>query len=275
MTDPKKLAAEFVHNASAGFDHTTILYELEDKVATLTLNGPERLNALAHATVNELDAAIDKALGAGARALIITGAGRAFSSGGDLISRPDLSDVGKPLEVLWNPLAEKLLRLPIPVITAVNGLAAGAGVSLALMSDFVIAERAAYFTLAFIKVGLVQDFGATWLLTRLIGRQRATEMLMLSERISAQRAESWGMVYKVVDDGTSLGEARQLAQKLAKGPTAAYAEMRKIILTTLDGTLTESLQAERVGQKIAGNTHDFTEGLAAFRDKRPPNYTGS
>jgi len=275
MSETKKLSSEFAHNVSDGFDHTTVVYEIEDKVATLRLNGPERLNALAHATIHELDAAVDKAVADGARALIFTGTGRAFSSGGDLIGRPDLTDVGKPLEVLWNPLAERLLHLPIPVISAVNGLAAGAAVSLAFMADFVIAERSAYFTLAFSKMGLIQDFGATWLLTRLIGRQRATEMLMLSERVSAEKAEQWGMIYRLVEDGSSLSEARQLARKLAHGPTVAYALIKKVILTTLDEGLTQSLSAERVAQREAGATHDFSEALTAFREKRPTQFTGS
>ena len=198
-------------------------------VATITMARPQTLNALNGATVDELRAAVEEAGGSGARCLLITGEGRGFSSGADLASGGGLpDDAGAALEKHFNPLIEALFALPIPVVAAVNGPAAGAGCSLALAADIVIAARSAYFLQAFVNVGLVPDAGATWLLPQLAGRARALEMMMLGERIPAERALEWGMIARVVDDGDLAEEAVALATTLAQGPTVALGLIRKL-----------------------------------------------
>ena len=255
-------------------EYTMIKYSCENDVAVVTLNRPERLNAILYPMIREFALALDQALEDGARALVVTGSGRAFSAGGDLIGRDDVDDIGKCLEDFWNAFATKLITMPIPVITAVRGVAAGAAASIALSADFIIMEKSAFFQLAFLKVGLHTDGGAVWLLSRMVSKQRATEILMLSEPLGAEKAHDWGIAYKGVDDGSALAEAMELAQKLAEGPTKAYGLLRRTIVETYDGTLASSLQAERLCQAIAGKTEDFAEGLAAFREKRKPNYKG-
>jgi 2-(1,2-epoxy-1,2-dihydrophenyl)acetyl-CoA isomerase len=214
-----------------------------------------------------------------ARALLLTGAGRGFSSGADLAgvaaSGSGPLDVGKILESHFNPLLERLFALPVPFVTAVNGPAAGAGCSFALAGDIVIAGRSAYFLQAFINIGLVPDVGATWLLPRLAGRARAQAMMMLGERIPAQTALDWGMIYQVVDDTELLPTAQALAARLAKGPTRAYALIRQGLRDCLDKPLTEALMVERRNQRLAGRSTDFVEGVSAFLQKRPAEFTGN
>ncbi|MCA3579282.1 MAG: enoyl-CoA hydratase/isomerase family protein [Bradyrhizobium sp.] len=260
-----------------------ILLEEADGIATLTINRPQALNALHIGVIEEMIHAVDKLRDEGtARVLLMTGAGRGFSSGADLAgggagggSRGDGPiDAGKVLETHFNPLLERLFALPIPFITAVNGPAAGAGCSYALAGDIVIAGRSAYFLQAFVNIGLVPDVGSTWLLPRLAGRARAQAMMMLGERISAEQALDWGMVYKVVDDADLMTEARAVATKLAKGPTKAYALIRQGIRACMDTTLSEGLMVERRNQLHAGRTADFAEGVMAFLQKRPANFQG-
>ena len=167
-----------------------------------------------------------------------------------------------------------MLRADVPVICAVNGPAAGVGCSLALAGDFVFAGKSAYFLQAFVNIGLVPDGGSTWLLSRAIGRARATRMMMLGEKIGANQAEDWGLIYKACDDDALIGEARALAHKLANGPTLAYATMKKNIATALDGTITEVLLAEAEGQRLAGASKDAMEGGMAFLQKRKPDFKG-
>lgn len=260
-----------------------ILLEEADGIATLTINRPQALNALHIGVIEEMIHAVDRLRDEGtARVLLLTGAGRGFSSGADLAgggagggARGDGPiDAGKVLETHFNPLLERLFALPIPFITAVNGPAAGAGCSYALAGDIVIAGRSAYFLQAFVNIGLVPDVGSTWLLPRLAGRARAQAMMMLGERISAEQALDWGMVYKVVDDADLMTEARAVATKLAKGPTKAYALIRQGIRACMDTTLTEGLMVERRNQLHAGRTADFAEGVMAFLQKRPANFQG-
>jgi len=244
-------------------------------VATVTLDRPDSLNALNAAMVDELRAAVESLAGSGARCLLLTGAGRGFSSGADLASGGGLpDDVGASLESHFNPLIEALFALPIPVVAAVNGAAAGAGCSLALAADIVIASRSAYFLQAFINIGLIPDAGATWLLPRLAGRARALEMMMLGERIGAAQALEWGMINRVVADDALLSEAKALAARLAHGPTAAYALIRKLARDSAHLGLAEALAAERVAQRDAGRTEDFKQGVTAFLQKRPPSFDG-
>lgn len=264
-----------------GYEH--ILLEQRGAAAWLTLNRPQTLNAMNRGLFDELLHALDRLTEAGtARVLVITGAGRAFCSGADLspnawegesVSAAGI-DSGRILETHVNPLIERLGRLPLPVVTAVNGAAAGAGCSLALFGDIVLAARSAKFVQAFVNIGLVPDAGSTWLLPRLIGRPRALAMMMLGEGISAEQAEAWGMIYRCVADEDLIREAADLAERLARGPTVAYGLIRKGVRVALDSGLTEALALERRHQLLAGQTSDFTEGVAAFRGRRPPRFEG-
>ncbi len=261
-----------------------ILFEEADGVATLTINRPAQLNALHVGVIGEMIDAVDRLRDTGSsRCLLLTGAGRAFCSGADLSgggaggggsrgSGP--IDAGKVLETHFNPLLERLWALPMPFITAINGAAAGAGCSYALAGDIVVAAKSAYFLQAFVNIGLIPDVGATWLLPRLAGRARAQAMMMLGERIPAETALDWGMIWKVVDDAALMDEARVIALKLANGPTRAYALIRQGLRDCLDKPLTEALMVERRNQLAAGRGADFAEGVAAFLQKRPAVFTG-
>ncbi|WP_439534517.1 enoyl-CoA hydratase-related protein [Polymorphobacter sp.] len=257
-----------------------IQFDEAEGVATLTLNRPAQLNAMHTPMVAEMIQALDRVRDERtSRCLLVTGAGRAFSSGADLAGG-ELSagdgppDTGKVLESHFNPLLERLMALPVPVVCAINGAAAGAGCSIALAGDIVLAGRSAYLLQAFINIGLVPDVGATWMLPRLAGKARATAMMMLGERIKADQALDWGLVYKVVDDEALATEARAVAIKLAQGPTRAHALIRQGIRACLDSTLGDALRLERAHQREAGRTQDFAEGVQAFLDKRPARFEG-
>lgn len=259
--------------------YETILVDVTDKIATITLNRPDRLNACSLTMADELNEATDAL--EGARALILTGAGKGFCSGADLQAKAESSDsiaggLGsfRALTLHYNPLMLKLARLNMPIITAVNGAAAGIGCSLGLCGDFVFASRKAFFLQAFVNVGLVPDGGASWMLPRMIGKARATQMMMLGERIPAELAAEWGMIYKCVDEEALMDEARALATRFANGPTIAYAQMRKNILTALENSYAEALNAEAEAQLLAGNSEDATEGRNAFVEKRPAQFQG-
>ena len=256
--------------------YRTILLDSADGVATLTFNRPQTLNALSVAMLEEIRQALDAlAADPATRVLLIAAAGRGFSSGADLSSggMPG-GDAGALLETHFNPVVETLFALPFPVVTAVNGAAAGAGCSLALAGDFVLAGESAYFLQAFVNIGLVPDVGATWLLPRLAGRSRATAMMMLGERVPAAQALEWGMIWQVVDDDLLLASAQELARRLAAGPTRAYAFIRHGIRACMDSTFSEALAIERHNQREAGRTSDFVEGVQAFLQKRPAAFTG-
>lgn len=244
-------------------------------VATITIARPDKLNALSAQTVDELRAAVEAAPGRGARCLLITGEGRGFSSGADLASGGGLpEDAGEALEKHFNPLVEAIFAFPIPVVAAVNGAAAGAGCSLALAADIVIAAKSAYFLQAFINIGLIPDAGATWLLPRLAGRARAMEMMMLGERIPAEQARDWGLISRVVEDEHLASEAALLATRLAQGPTVALGLTRKLARDAEQLALTDALAAERVAQRDAGRTEDFKAAVMAFLQKRQPRFEG-
>lgn len=259
--------------------YETIIVEKSGPLATITLNRPDRLNAASIQMADEMGQAL-YTLG-DARALLITGAGRAFCSGADLQARGGDSAVSggdashRALQNHYNPLVSQILRLPIPVVTAVNGPAAGVGCSIGLAGDFVLASKSAYFLQAFVNIGLVPDGGSTWLLTRAIGRARATRMMMLGEKIGGQQAEDWGLVYKCTEDDALMDEARALAERLANGPTVSYSTMKRNIATALDGNLAEVLVAEAEGQRIAGSSADATEGGMAFLQKRKAEFKGA
>lgn len=244
-------------------------------VATLTIARPERLNALSAETVDELREAVEETGRSGARCLLLTGEGRGFSSGADLASEGGLpEDAGLALERHFNPLIEALFALPIPVVAAVNGPAAGAGCSLALAADVVIAARSAYFLQAFVNIGLIPDAGATWLLPRLAGRARAMEMMMLGERVPAEQALAWGMIGRVVDDEDLASEAVALATRLAQGPTVALGLIRRLARDAEQLPLTQALAAERAAQRRAGETQDFKAAVMAFLRKLKPQFEG-
>ncbi|SMF66246.1 enoyl-CoA hydratase-related protein [Allosphingosinicella indica] len=247
------------------------------KVATITLARPERLNALSAAMIDEITAAVGEVTESDARALLITGEGRGFSSGADLAADAGSGlpeDVGASLEQHFNPMIEALFALPIPIVTAVNGPAAGAGCSLALAGDIIMAAESAYFLQAFVNVGLIPDAGANWLLPRLAGRARAMEMMMLGDRIPAATALDWGMINRVVADDALPGEARAMAERLANGPTVALGLIRRIAREAEHSSLSEILAAERAGQKTAGESGDFKRAVFAFLSKQPPVFEG-
>jgi 2-(1,2-epoxy-1,2-dihydrophenyl)acetyl-CoA isomerase len=244
-------------------------------VATLTIVRPDRLNALSSRTVDELREAVEETGRSGARCLLLAGEGRGFSSGADLAGGGGLpDDAGAALEKHFNPLVEALFALPMPVVAAVQGPCAGAGCSLAFSADIVIAARSAYFLQAFVNIGLIPDAGATWLLPRLAGRARAMEMMMLGERIPAERALEWGMIARLVEDEDLASESVALATRLAQGPTVALGLIRKLAREGGHVPLREALAAERAAQREAGATEDFRGAVMAFLQKRQPRFEG-
>lgn len=259
-------------------DYETIIVTRDGPLMTITLNRPDRLNAMPPQMADEIGEAF---YGLGdARAVLITGAGKGFCSGADLAARGDgnaLTSKGgshKALQNHYNPAVSQVLRAPVPVVCAVNGPAAGVGCSLGLAGDFVLAGKSAYFLQAFVNIGLVPDGGSTWLLARAIGRARATRMMMLGEKIGAEQAEEWGLIYKAVDDDALMDEAKALAEKLANGPTLALKTMKQNIALAVDGTLQQTFLAEAEGQRLAGASEDAMEGGMAFLQKRKAEFKG-
>lgn len=258
----------------------SITLECQNNVARITLNRPERLNSMAPDMADDIRSALDWMGVLGARALLITGEGRGFCSGADLAMDRTATAVGggansqKALRTSYNPMLMALANLEIPVVVAVNGPAAGIGCSFALSGDFTLASKSAYFLQAFVNIGLVPDGGSSWILPRLIGLPRATQMMMLGEKISAEQAEQWGMIYKAVDDDKLLDEAQALAERLANGPTVALGNMRKILRAGLSQSYSETLDSEARGQYLAGNSADAVEGIIAFLQKRKTQFSG-
>lgn len=257
--------------------YRTIRASSEGAVTTLTLARPDRMNALTPLLFEEAAAAIDAALAGGCRALVLTGEGRAFCSGADLLGDdgeglPD--DLGLLLDTHYNPFVRKLADLPVPVVTAMNGPAVGAGLSLALAGDIVVMARSAYLLLAFVNIGLVPDAGATWLVAQAAGRARALDMALTGERMSAEEALATGLVTRLADEGEVLAQAQAIAARLAAGPAIAIGLIRKQVAAALNATLNETLDAERENQQRAGFTADFKEAVAAFAEKRAPRFEG-
>lgn len=262
-------------------DYRRIRLSLEDGLAVVTLADPDTLNAASLEMVGELRHAFGRIAGGetGARAVLMTGEGRGFCSGANLsdpaaMAAPD-RDVGAGLESHHHPFVSQLRELPLPLVTAVNGAAAGIGCSYALMGDLIVAAESAYFLQAFRRVGLVPDGGATWLLPRIAGKARALEMMLLGDRIDARTALDWGLVNRVVADDQLLPAARALACRLADGPTAALAAARRLVWDGYDRSFPAQLDAERAAQRDAGRTADFVEGLQAFLQKREANFSGA
>ena len=261
-------------------DYQHILLELSEGMATITLNRPERLNAFTQGLHADLRDALgrvrdDRSI----RLLVVTGAGRGFCAGQDLNDRavgPGQAppDLGESLEKNYKPLVLALRGLPIPVIAAVNGVAAGAGASLALACDIVIAARSASFIQAFCRLGLVPDAGGTYFLTRVLGPARAMGLALFGDRLEAETAEAWGLIWKCVDDAELMPTVRKLAAKLASGPTLGYARTKQAIYAAERHALEQQIDLERDLQRELGHTQDFQEGVKAFLEKRPPRFTG-
>lgn len=260
-------------------DYRFITASQDGAVVTLSLSRPDKLNALTPAVFAELSAAVDAALADGARALVLAGEGRFFCSGADI--QPDgvgydglPDDLGALLDAHYNPFVRKLAALDVPVVTALHGPVAGAGVSLALSGDIVVMAENAYLLLAFVNIGLVPDAGATWLLARGAGRARALEMALLGERMSAAEAKAAGLVARVVPDVEVLATAQGLAARLANGPTRAIGMIRRQVAYALDHGLDATLECERDNQRELGRSEDFAEAIAAFGEKRKPQFRG-
>ena len=256
--------------------YETILLDVRDSAARLTLNRPDRLNSFTVQMHNEISRALEE-IAKSARVLVITGAGRGFCAGQDL-SDPAVkpgSDLQDALEKHYNPLVRRIVSLEMPVIAAVNGVAAGAGANIALACDIVIAARSAKFIQSFANIGLVPDSGGTWTLPRLAGQARAMGLAMTGEPLTAERAEAWGMIWKCVDDDKLGAEADALALKFASAPTKGLALTKKLIRESGARSLAEQLDVERDAQSALGRTHDYQEGVAAFMEKRAPNFSGA
>jgi 2-(1,2-epoxy-1,2-dihydrophenyl)acetyl-CoA isomerase len=254
-----------------------VLYTTRDAVANITLNRPEVLNALNAALMTGLRAALEKAAADDAvRAIVITANGRGFSAGADLAAtgKGGTRDPGRTLREFYHPTIELMRNMPKPIITAVNGVAAGAGMSIALAGDIILAGQSASFLQAFSKIGLVPDAGSTWFLPRYVGDVRARALAILADRISATDAHSYGMVWKVLPDDQLLAEANKMADHLSKMPTMAYAMIKQALNGSFERSLTDQLELEANLQAKAGQTEDATEGVRAFVEKRPPNFKG-
>lgn len=257
-------------------NYETLIYGVVDGVARITLNRPERMNALSLQLLSELALAVRQGEADGARALVLTGAGDAFCSGADLIGDgtgfPD--DLGAMLKEYYLPAVAALADVNIPVVCAINGPAVGAGLSLALAADIVVMARSAYLMLAFANIGLVPDAGATWLVAKSAGRAKALEMALLGEKVSAEQALAFGLVTRVVDDAALAEEVGKITVKLANGPTAALGLIRKQVAAALDSSLQETCAIEQANQTAAGRTADFKEAVIAFTQKRKPEFKG-
>ncbi len=254
---------------------TTIRNEVAEGVATLTLNRPESLNALNSQMRRELLAALKGiARDDAVRAVILTGEGRGFCSGADLRGGSGERDFRTVLEREYNPLIRAIRDLPKPVIAAVNGVAAGAGVSLALACDLVYAAEEATFIQAFVRIGLVPDSGSTRTLVRTLGRHRAAQLIFSGEPLTAAEAHVAGLVNVVLPGTEIMDAAREAAARLAEAPTRAIGYAKRLINAAEDGTLQESLTLEAQIQDLAGRTDDHAEGVAAFTEKREPRFVG-
>jgi 2-(1,2-epoxy-1,2-dihydrophenyl)acetyl-CoA isomerase len=260
-------------------DLETVNYSVDAGAATIELNRPDKLNAWDLQFAVDLLAAVEAARDDEAvRAVMITGAGRGFSSGADLAEPPEVEgeipDMGKRLRERYHPILLGIRGMPKPVVAAVNGPAVGIGCSLALACDLIVAAESSYMLLAFVNIGLVPDGGSTAFVPARTGAARAFEMALLGEKVPAAKALEWGLDNRVHPDGELVAVARALTARLASGPTAAYANAKKLLNRRLYPDLEGQLEAEAEAQQEQGATSDFLEGVGAFMQKRPPQFTG-
>ena len=255
---------------------------MHGSICVLTLNRPDRLNALTVEVAKDFKAAVEDALARGARVVVITGAGRAFSAGGDLREMQEIAGREGRIEAFFDEplrvLNESILLIretPVPFIAAVNGVASGGGCNLALACDLVIAAESAKFNQAFIKIGLVPDCGGTFILPRLVGWKKAAELMFTAELITAQRAAEMGMINSVAADGELMSQVMAMAEKLANAPTAAIGCIKQLMNASATNDWRSQLDLERRMQIESGKTKDFVEGVSAFLEKRPPRFVGS
>ncbi|MCW8194761.1 2-(1,2-epoxy-1,2-dihydrophenyl)acetyl-CoA isomerase [Proteobacteria bacterium 005FR1] len=258
----------------------TINYQVNSGVALLTLNRPDTLNSFNAQMHEEVQQAMkDVRENASIRCLLLTGAGRGFCAGQDLNDRATRGDEGRPdlgatVEKYYNPLIRAIMTLEKPVVCAVNGIAAGAGASIALACDIVLAARSAAFAQVFCKIGLVPDSGGTWNLPRAIGLPRAKGLALLGDKLPAEKAEQWGMVWQCVDDEALLSEATRLAEHLATQPTRGLAETKRLMNEAFSTPLHQQLESEKAAMRTMGYSDDYREGVAAFLEKRKPVFKG-
>lgn len=260
--------------------YETIEFTITAGVARITLNRPDKLNSFNDQMHEDVRRALKETQAEpAARCLLLTGAGRGFCAGQDLgdrnFSGAEAPDLGTTLEANYNPLLKFITHLELPVVCAVNGVAAGAGANIALACDIVLAARSATFIQAFCRLGLIPDAGGTWTLPRLVGQARAMALAMLGDKISAEQAAAWGMIWRCVDDDKLAAEAEALATQLASQPTRGLALTKRAIRASSTHTLEEQLTLERDLQRLAGRTADYREGVAAFLEKRKPRFIGS
>ena len=258
-------------------EYGTIQFELHDRIARITLNRPDRLNSFNSQMHEELRDALEN-LGE-ARVVVLTGAGRGFCAGQDLNDRAVTAegqpvDLGMTVETSWNPLVRTLMTLPQPVIARVNGVAAGAGANVALACDIVVAARSVRFIQTISAIGLIPDSGGTWVLPRLVGQARALALALTGEPLSAEKAEEWGMIWKCVNDEALDSEVDAIAQKLASLPPLGLASIKTMMRETWAHTLDQELDRQRDAMRRLGFSQDYREGVAAFLEKREPNFVG-
>jgi 2-(1,2-epoxy-1,2-dihydrophenyl)acetyl-CoA isomerase len=260
-------------------ENRTVRLEVAAGIARVTLDRPDKLNAFTRTMHAHLREAMDRVeQDYSIRAVVLTGAGRAFCAGQDLADLSfepgNMTDLGALIEDNFNPLIRRMRALPKPIVARVSGIAAGAGASLALACDLVIAARSASFLQAFVNIGLVPDSGSTWFLPQRVGQARALGLAMLGERLPAEKAEQWGLIWKCVDDEALDGEVETLAGRLASMPTRALAAIKQSTDAALTNTLDAQLDLERDLQRELGASHDYSEGVNAFLQKRRPEFTG-